>query len=109
MANTYKILGQVSPSATTEATLYTVPGATSAVVSSIVVCNREDQVATFNISISQGGAATSNKDYIYYSVVIPSNDTFVASIGITLATTDVVRVYGSNGLLSFSLFGSEIT
>ena len=109
MANTYKILGQVSPAATTETDLYTVPGATSAVVSSIVVCNRENQVATFNISISQGGAATAVKDYIYYSVVIPSNDTFVASIGITLATTDVVRVYGSNGLLSFSLFGSEIT
>ena len=109
MANTYKILGQVSPAATTETDLYTVPGATSAVVSSIVVCNRENQVATFNISISQGGSATAVKDYIYYSVVIPSNDTFVASIGITLATTDVVRVYGSNGLLSFSLFGSEIT
>lgn len=109
MANTYKILGQVSPAATTETDLYTVPGATSAVVSSIVVCNRENQVATFNISISQGGAATAVKDYIYYSVVIPSNDTFVASIGITLATTDKVRVYSSNGLLSFSLFGSEIT
>ena len=109
MATTYKILGQVSPAATTETDLYTVPGATSAVVSSIVVCNREDQVATFNISVSQGGAATSDKDYIYYSLIIPSNDTFVASIGITLATTDVVRVYGSNGLLSFSLFGSEIT
>ena len=109
MAITYKILGQTSPSATTEATLYTVPGGTSAVVSSIVVCNRQNQVATFNISVSQGGAATANKDYIYYSVVIPCNDTFVASIGITLAATDVVRVYDSSGLLSFSLFGSEIT
>ena len=109
MAITYKILGQQSPAATTEVDLYTVPGGTSAVVSSIVVCNREDQVAIFNISVSQGGAATSDKDYIYYSVVIPCNDTFVASIGITLAATDVIRVYGSNGLLSFSLFGSEIT
>jgi len=39
MANTYKVLGQSNPSETTATTLYTVPSATSAVCSTIAICN----------------------------------------------------------------------
>jgi glucose-6-phosphate dehydrogenase assembly protein OpcA len=109
MANVYKILGQSSPSATTETTLYTVPSAKSAVASSISICNRGSGQTTFRVSISQGGSATANKDYLYYDVVLAGNDTFIATIGITLATTDVVRVYSGNTSLSFQLFGTEIS
>ena len=109
MANVYKILGQSSPSATTETALYTVPSAKSTVVSSISICNRGSGQTTFRVSISQGGSATANKDYLYYDVILAGNDTFIATIGVTLATTDVVRVYASNTNLSFSLYGSEIS
>ena len=109
MATIYKVLGQSSPSATTETPLYTVPSATSAIGSSIIIANRSTTVASFRVSIAVAGAATSNKDYIYYDLPIGANDTFIATIGITLATTDVVRVYSSNTNLSFSLYGSELT
>ena len=109
MATTYIVLGQSSPAATTETALYTVPSSTSAIGSSIIIANRGTSVATFRVSIAVGGAATTNKDYIYYDLPIGANDTFIATIGITLATTDVVRVYASNTNLSFSLYGSEIT
>ena len=109
MATVYKVLGQSSPSATTETALYTVPAATSAVASSVIVCNRSAVLSTFRISIAIGGATTALKDYIYYDLPIGANDTFIATIGVTLATTDVVRVYASNTNLSFSLYGSEIS
>jgi len=109
MATVYKVLGQSSPTATTETALYTVLAATSAVASSVIVCNRSAVLSTFRISIAIGGAATTNKDYIYYDLPIGANDTFIATIGVTLATTDVVRVYASNTNLSFSLYGSEIS
>ena len=109
MATVYKVLGQSSPAATTETALYTVPAATSAVASSVIVCNRSAVLSTFRISIAIAGAATSNKDYIYYDLPIGANDTFIATIGVTLAATDVVRVYASNTNLSFSLYGSEIS
>jgi hypothetical protein len=109
MATTYKVLGQSSPLATTETALYTAPSATSAIGSSIIIANRSTSVATFRVSIAVSGAATTNKDYIYYDLPIGANDTFIATIGITLATTDVVRVYSSNTNLSFSLYGSEIS
>ena len=109
MATVYKTLGQSSPSATTETALYTVPAATSAIASSIVVCNRSSVLSTFRVSVAVGGGATANKDYIYYDLPIGANDTFIATVGLTLATTDVVRVYASNTNLSFSLYGSEIS
>ena len=107
MATSYKILGQRAPSATTETDLYTVPGATEAVVSSIIICNR-GAFGTFRISISGGGGATANADYIYYDLTLAANDTFIATVGITLSATDVVRVYASTADFSFNLYGSEI-
>ena len=108
-ASSFKVLGQVATSITTEADLYTVPASTSTVISTIIVCNRSATPATFRISISLTGGATADKDYLYYDVAIGSNDTFASTIGITLATTDKVRVYASTANLSFSLFGQEIT
>lgn len=109
MATTYKILGQVSPSTGVETALYTVPAPTSAVGSSLIVANRGTSTASFRVSVSAAGAATTNKDYLYYDLQIGANDTFIATVGITLATTDVVRVYASNTNLSFQLYGSEIS
>lgn len=109
MATTYKNLGQSAPSATTETTLYTVPSATSAIVSTIVVCNRAASSGTFRISVAVGGGATANKDYLYYDVTIPANDSFTATLGLTLAATDTIKVYASSADMSFSAWGSELT
>jgi hypothetical protein len=108
MATTYKVLGQSAPSATTETDLYTVPALTSAIASSIIVCNRGTTQATFRVSIAVGGGATGNKDYIYYDLLIAGNDTFIATIGVTLAAPDKVKVYASSANFSFSLYGSEV-
>jgi len=106
MAITYKVLGQASPSATTETDLYAAPAA--AIASSIIVCNRGTTQATFRVSISVNSNVTDSKDYIYYDLLIAGNDTFIATIGVTLAATDVVRVYASSANFSFSLYGSEV-
>lgn len=107
MADTLKVLGQSNPSATTLTTLYTVPAATTAVCSSIVVCNQAASAGTFRVSVRVAGLAATAKQYLYYDVSIPANDTFTATIGISLAATDVVSVYASSATMSFNLFGVE--
>jgi glucose-6-phosphate dehydrogenase assembly protein OpcA len=109
MAISVKTLGQVATSATTETTLYTVPASTTTIVSSLYVCNRGSSATTFRVSIAVGGGATANKDYLYYDVAIAGNDTFVATVGVTLTATDIIRVYAGNASLSFSAFGQEQT
>ena len=109
MATTYKVLGQNAPSATTATTLYTVPSATSAVISTLVVANRAASVATYRISIRPGGASQANQHYLAYDVNVGGGDSTTLTLGITLAATDVVTIYASTADLSFNLFGSEIT
>ena len=108
MATTYKVLGQVAPSATTATTLYSVPSGKSAVVSTIAVTNRASSAATYRIAIRVAGAALANEDYIAYDATVAANDTTAFTIGVTLAATDVITVYASTANLSFNAFGSEI-
>ena len=110
MTDTFKVLGQSFPSAATLTTLYTVPALTSTTASSITVCNQSSTTAdSFRISIQVAAAADTSKQYIYYNLPLAANDTFIATIGATLATTDVVKCYSSGGLSSFNLFGVEVT
>lgn len=108
MPTTYKVLGQIAPSATTATTLYTVPSSTQAVVSTITVANRAATAATFRIAIRVAGSTLANEDYIAYDATIAANDTTAFTLGLTLAATDIITVYASNANLSFNAFGSEI-
>jgi hypothetical protein len=109
MPTTYKVLGQVAPSATTATTLDTVPSATQCVVSTIAVCNRGGTSATYRIAVRPAGATLANEHYIAYDSTVTADNSTMITIGITLAATDVITVYASNANLSFSAFGSEIS
>jgi hypothetical protein len=109
MATTYKVLGQSAPSATTDTNLYTVPSATSTVVSTLVVANRAGSSSTYRIAVRPSGATIANQHYIAYDVAVAAGDSTTLTLGITLAATDVVTVYASTANLSFSAFGSEIS
>jgi hypothetical protein len=109
MAATYKVLGQSAPSATTATTLYTVPSSTSSIVSTLTVCNRDSSSGTFRIAVRPSGASLANQHYIVYDSTIAANDTVTFTLGITLATTDVITVYASSANMSFNAFGSELT
>lgn len=110
MATTYKVLGQVAPAANVAGgtQLYAVPSATSAVVSTIVVCNRGTTAATYRIAIREDNAALDNKQYIAYDTSIPANTTTTFTLGITLSATDSITVVASTANLSFQAFGSEV-
>jgi glucose-6-phosphate dehydrogenase assembly protein OpcA len=109
MATVYKVLGQSNPSATTATSLYTVPASTSAVVSSISVANLTATAATFRIAVRPAGATLANQHYIGYDITVGASDSTVITVGLTLATTDVITVYASTATLSFQAFGSEIS
>lgn len=108
MADTLKVLGQLTPAATTVTDLYTVGAGKSATVSSITVCNRAATAATFRVSVAAAGAADALSQYIFYDQAIDANSTFVVTIGITLAATDEIRVYTSTANFSITAFGVEV-
>ena len=108
MATVYKVLGQLNPAATTATTLYTVPAATSTVISTLSICNPGSSATTFRVAIRPAGATLAALHYINYDTALPANDTITATLGITLATSDIITVYAGSATVSFSAFGSEI-
>lgn len=109
MPAAYKVLGQSAPSATTLTSLYTVPSSTAAVVSTIAICNQATSAGTFRVAIRPAGASIAASHYIAYDSAVAANDTVFLTLGVSLATTDVISVYASSASMSFSAFGSEIT
>jgi glucose-6-phosphate dehydrogenase assembly protein OpcA len=109
MPQTHKVLGQNNPSATTLATLYTVPSSTSTIASTINVCNIGTSATTYRIAVRPAGASIANSHYLVYDSAIPANDSISLTLGLSLAATDVVSVYAGNSNVAFSLFGVELT
>jgi hypothetical protein len=110
MPTEYKVLGQVAPSSNSMTTLYTVPAATQAVVSSLTVCNRSQSAKSFKIAVRPDGAVLANQHYIAFDTAVAAVDTVTLTIGMTLGADDVVSVASFDAHnCSFTLFGSEVT
>ena len=109
MPTTYKVLGQVNPTAATATTLYTVPAATQTVVSTISVANLTAAELSFRIAIRPAGETLAAKHYIAYDAKVAGNDTTFITVGATLGAGDVITVYESAADITFNAFGSEIS
>ena len=77
MPNTYKILGQVNPSANTQSNVYVVPAATEAVVNSIMVANLGSSNVSYSILVMPSKVLSSNQ------VIISSTTTLSSIAGFT--------------------------
>jgi len=112
MPNTYKVLAQSNPTATTNTLVYTVPSSTSSVISTVTICNQAASAGTYRIIIQPSADVSATilaKQYIAYDVAIAANDTTALTLGVTLAAGDVIKAYISSATMSVNVFGSEIT
>ena len=110
MAETLKVLGQAAPANTSNADLYTVPSAKSAVVSTIAIANTSLAGATARIFVRVGGAAAATSNAIAYDLPVAATSTITLTLGITLAAADVVSIRSNTAsALTFHMFGSEIS
>ena len=109
MATTYKVLGQIAPSAASATTAYTVPSATQAVISTITACNQGTGSTTIRIAVRPDAATLEAKHYLIYDVTLGAGQTAAFTLGITADASDVVTVQASTASVSFNVFGTEIS
>jgi hypothetical protein len=112
MANTYKRLGAINPSANTQTNVYVVPAATEAVISTITVCNQSASNASYSLALmnnsefaSPAGAAT----FLVRGAIVPASDTIILTIGLTANANMVLAANTNIGNISFGVFGTEIS
>lgn len=105
MTDTYKVLSQ-SQLPNAAAAQYTVPGATQAIVRTIVLVNTSG--APVNVSLYVNGAANSNKILDTYTV--PANTRIELNGVITLAATNTIQgVAATAAVVTMTVFGLEIS
>jgi len=109
MANAYKILGQVADASANDVELYLVPASTEAIVSTIVVCNREAAANTFRIATKTDNSSVATTDYVAYDSTIGANDTITLTLGVTLQAAAELSVGASDANVTFQAYGTEIT
>lgn len=107
MANKY-LRKNLTPSATTETTIYTVPAANTAVVSSLRVTNRNASAAALSINVYPSGGATAFALLKTYS--LPTNQTMDVFSGVPciLETGDALKVTSSVATVDFHMSYLEI-
>lgn len=110
MATSYKVLGQVQGTAAvgTYADLYTVPTATSAVVSTIAICNQAASPMTYRIAVAST-SSPSTAEFIAYGSTVAANETVFLTIGLTLPAGKKLVISSSANTSSFGAFGSELS
>ena len=113
MANTYKILGQINPTANTQGNVYVVPAATQAVINSIQIANQSSSNASYSLmvfpSASFSSPASNGMYYIIRGSTIPYGDAATLTLSLSLPAGAIVSANTNSGNLSFSAFGVEIT
>lgn len=100
MATTTKALFRGAATTTTSTTLYTVPSATTAVVTNIAVTNTAGSAYTFTLSLD-------NID-LHTATTIAANTTIYIDCKQVLATTKTIKGGASNASVMFHISGVEI-
>jgi len=105
---TIKTPSFANPSVNTLTTLYTVPAETTAVISTINVCNTASADATYRIAVTSGGSPVLG-NYLVYDATIAGNETISFTQGITMDEGDILAVYANSASIAFNAFKMEIT
>lgn len=99
MATTTKQMSRGAASLTS-ATLYTVPAATTAVVSNIIVTNTSGSAQTFTLNF--------NGTALFTTTAIAANSTAMFDLKQVLATTQTISGLASATSVNFHISGVEI-
>jgi hypothetical protein len=100
MANTFKVLFRGAAS-TGSTTLYTTPGSTTTMVTSVLVANTSTSNQTYSISLNGVSIAT--------SVLIAASDTRLLEIKQVLPAGQILSGSASATSVNFHISGLEIT
>ena len=100
---------QGTASTGTYATLYTTPAATSAVISSIVICNTTASAATYRIGLDTTAGTPGASEWLVHDATVPANDSIILTFGACLDAGKYIRVSSSADTVTFSAFVSEIS
>ena len=109
MATTLKLLAQAALT-TTDATVYTVPAATTTVIKSISVCNTDTVIRTVTIHAVAPGGSSMVANILVAAMPIGIGETVFISPDLYLSAGCTLKMYASvTSVLGVTISGVELT
>jgi len=110
MATEYTRSGVQGTSSTgTYATLYEAPAGTTAVISTIAICNTASASLTYRIGFANSAGTPAAADWLVYDATVSGNDTVFLTIGVSIPAGTFIRVSSSANTSAFQAFVSEVS
>ena len=104
MATATKVLARAA-AGTSSATLYTVPSATTTVVTNIAVTNTAGSAGTFTLAMGPSGSAVA----LHTATAIAANSTVYIDLKQVLAATNIITGLASATTINFHISGIEVS
>ena len=110
MAQEYKTLAQVTPTADVLTNLYVTGATTQAVIGTITVSGLSETTnSSFSIAVRPINEALNDKHFIFRGSPVLVNEVLVVSGAVTMGPNTILAANNYTGNASFTVFGVEIT
>ena len=108
MAQTYEILGQLSPTANTLTNVFVTGASSSAIVGTITLHNFSDANASYSLVVRPINETLANKHFIVRGGILPARELITITGAVTMNANAILAANTSGGSVSFNAFGVEI-
>ena len=109
MPDSYKILGQINPTANTLTNVYVTGAAASAIVSTISIHNFSDSNSSYSIVVRPNNESLGNKHYVIRGGIIPARERLTIQGAVTMNAGVILAANTNSSSISFNAYGVEIT
>lgn len=108
MPTSYKILGQITPTANTLTNVYST-GSSSTIVGTIIIHNFSDLNASYSLIVRPTGTTLNTQHFIIRGGVIPFREQITITGAVTMNANTILVANTNSGSISFNAYGVEIT
>jgi len=109
MAQTYEILGQLSPTANTLTNVFVTGASSSAIVGTITIYNLSEANATYSLMVRPINETLANKHFIIRGGILPARELITITGAVTMNANAILAANTHGSSVSFNAYGVEIT
>ena len=109
MAQSYEILGQVSPSANTLTNVFVTGASSSAIVGTITLHNFSDSNTSYSLVVRPINEAIGDKHFIIRGGVLPARELITITGAVTLNSSAILAANTGGSSVSINAYGVEIS
>ena len=109
MAQSHKILGQLSPTANSLTNVYVTGASTSAIVGTITIHNFSDSNTSYSLIVRPINEALATKHYIVRGGVLPAREQITITGAVTMNASAILAANTWGSSVSINAYGVEIS